>query len=285
MELALWIETRGCAMIPGMDLEAARKAISKRGALSSKRIAFFVVAGLALAVGIVLRSGQYFGQPDVEQNAPVTLAAPTPPAPATPAVEATESVATTPTPAQEPATAPDKQAEQPGEVVEQAKPTDEAVLQAPQTESPDAGMILVSRRPVEVRASPSSSAPTTFGFPAGRSFRVIGHDGGFAQIQDVRSGASGWIDEASLTPPPRGPAISAPSRAPTVTAPSQPKPVAVGGKSANPSTAAKPKAANKDSQVAGGSAGATEPDPVQPEKRPGLLGGVFKGIFGGGNGN
>jgi hypothetical protein len=42
-------------------------------------------------VGILLRSGQYFGQPEVEQNAPVTVAAPPPSAvAATPAVETTE---------------------------------------------------------------------------------------------------------------------------------------------------------------------------------------------------
>ena len=71
-------------------------------------------------------------------------------------------------------------------------------------------MILVSRQPISVLASPSSSAPSTYGFPAGRSFRVIGHEGGFAPIQDVKSGASGWIDEAALTPPPAGSAQSEP---------------------------------------------------------------------------
>jgi hypothetical protein len=99
--MPLWIEKPGCA---GMDLEVARKALSKRGAFSSKWVAFFVVAGLSLVVGILLRSGQYFGQPEVEQNAPVTVAAPA--AAATPAVEMTESVPKTPPPAQEAATAP-----------------------------------------------------------------------------------------------------------------------------------------------------------------------------------
>ena len=56
-----------------MDLEAARKTLSKRNDFSPKRIAFFVVAGLALAGGILLRSGQYFAQPDVQQNAPVAV--------------------------------------------------------------------------------------------------------------------------------------------------------------------------------------------------------------------
>ena len=49
-------------------------------------------------------------------------------------------------------------------------------------------------------ASPSSSAPVLYGFPAGRPFRVIGRSAGFAHIQDLKSSASGWIDEAALAP-------------------------------------------------------------------------------------
>ena len=274
-----------------MDLYEARKALSKRGAFSSKRVAFFVVAGVLFVVGLLMRSGQYFGQPDVEQTAPVTVAAPPPSAPAvTPAVEPTESVAKTPPPAQEPATAPNEQAEQTGEAArneqaeqtgeaveqaeqadepaEQAEPSDEAVERAEQSEPPDSDMILVSRQPIEVRASPSSSAPVMYGFPAGRSFRVIGRDGGFAQIKDLKSDASGWIDEAALAPPPRAPAVSAPSRR---------KPVR--RKSAKPPADSKPKATETDSQVTADSEAATEP--VQTRTRPGLFGrgGLFGGIF------
>ena len=54
-----------------MDLEVARKALSKRSTFSPKRVAFFVVAGLCLVAGILLRSGQYFAQPEVEEAAPV----------------------------------------------------------------------------------------------------------------------------------------------------------------------------------------------------------------------
>ncbi len=273
-----------------MDLYEARKALSKRGAFSSKRVAFFVVAGLLFVVGLLLRAGQYFGQPDVEPTAPVTVAAPPPSAPAvTPAVEPTESVAKTPPPAQEPATAPNEQAEQTGEAArneqaeqtgeaveqaeqadepaEQAEPSDEAVERAEQSEPPDSDMILVSRQPIEVRASPSSSAPVMYGFPAGRPFRVIGHDGGFAQIKDLRSGASGWIDEAALAPPP--------PRAPAVSAPSRRKPVR--RKSAKPPADSKPKATEWHSQVTADSEAATEP--VQTRRQPGLFGGLFGGIF------
>ena len=258
---------------PGMDLEAARKALSKRGAFPWKRVAFFVVASLSLAVGILLRSGQYFGQPKVERNAPVTVAVPPPPAAATPTVETTESVPNTPTTAQEPATAPNEQAEQTGEAVEQADQADKAVEHAEQPKPPGSGMILLSRQPIELRASPSSSAPSIYGFPAGRPFRVISRDGGFAQIQDLKSGARGWIDEAALAPPPSVPAVSAPSQA---------KPVAVSRKSAEPSPNPQPKATKKDTAD---TEAATEPERVQTPKRPGLFGGggLFGGIFGNGN--
>ncbi len=257
-----------------MDLFAVGKSLSKRNAFSSKRVAFFAVAGLLFIVGLVLRSG-YFDQPDVEQDAPVTVAAPPPSAPATPAAEPTEPVAETPPQAQEPATAPSEQAEQTGEAVQQAveraeepaKQADEAVQRAEQSESPGSGMILVSRQPVEVRAGPSSSAPVMYGFPAGRPFRVIGRDGGFAQIKDLKSGASGWIDEAALArPPPRAPAVSAPSRR---------KPVR--RKSAKPPADSKPKATETDSQVTADSEAATEPVPTRT--RTGLFGGLFGGIF------
>jgi hypothetical protein len=278
-----------------MDLEAVSKALSKRRAFSPKRVAFFVVAGLALVGGILLRTGQYFGQPDVEQSAPVTVAAPPQsPPPTAPAPETTESVAKTP--ALVPATAPVQQTEPSGDVVEQAKPAGEAVPNAAQSELPAAGMILVSRQPIKVLASPSSSAATTYGFPAGRPFRVIGHEGGFVQIKDLKSGASGWIDEAAVSPPPNVPTLATPARAPAVSAPSrgtaisapapsQAKPVAVSRKPATPSATPKPKAAKTGGQVAADSEPATETDPVETQRRPGLIGGLFGGIFGGGNNN
>ena len=143
-------------------------------------------------------------------------------------------------------------------------------------EQSDKGMILVSKRPIEMLARPSSSAVVMYGFPPGRRFRLIGHESGFAQIKDLKSGATGWIDEAALAPAPGSPAVSSPS---------QPKPVAASRKSAEPSTAPKPKATKKDSQVTAGSEETAEP--VQTPKRPGLFGGggLFGGIFGNGNGN
>ena len=250
-----------------MDLEVARKALSKRSAFSPKHVAFFVLAGLCLVAGILLRSGQFFAQTEVEQNAPVAAAPSPPPAAPTPAVEAPESLPQPSPPAQDGETAPTENVEPTGEAVE-APEAGEAVEHAEQPEPPGSGMILVSRQPVAVLASPSSSAPTMYGFPAGRPFRVIGHDGGFAHIQDLKSSASGWIEEAALAPPPRVPGASTPS---------QTEPFAVRRNPTNPSAGPKPKATKNDSGVTADSEAATQPD----RRRPGLFGrgGVFGGIF------
>jgi hypothetical protein len=275
-----------------MDLEAARKALSKRNTLSSKRVAFFVVAGVSVIAGIVLHSRAYFTQPQVEQNAPAAIAPSQPPAAATPLVEATEStppqvqqnapavVAPEAPPTAAMSTAPTERAEPTGEAVDEFKPAGEVDEQT-ESEIPASGIILVAMRPVEVLASPSSSAPALYGFPAGRPFRVIGREGGFAHIQDLKSTASGWIDEAALARPPRDPEASAPA---------QPKPFSVGRKpttsSAGPkpttsSAGPKPKKTQKDTPVTAGSEAAAQPE----RNRPGLFGrgGLFGGIFGNGN--
>ena len=137
-----------------MDLEVARKALSKRSTFSPKRVAFFVVAGLCLVAGILLRSGQYFAQPEVELKAPVAVAPSPPPIAATPAVKATEPLPEPPPPTQDTA-APTENVEPTGKAVEAPEQADEAVEQ-PELPGPD--MILVSRQPVAVLASPSSSA-------------------------------------------------------------------------------------------------------------------------------
>ena len=73
--------------------------------------------------------------------------------------------------------------------------------------------IFVTKRPVEVLAGPSSSASVLYGFPAGRPFRLIGRDAGFAKIQDLKSSATGWIDETALAQPSYNEATSAPDAA------------------------------------------------------------------------
>jgi hypothetical protein len=293
-----------------MDLEAARKSLSKRSAFSTKKIAFVVAAALVLVGGVALRAGHYFGEAPTggepaAVEAPAPAASPTPaaaPAPsptpaaapsaapeaAAPPTEAAESVAKTPAATQQAAPAPNAPAEPAGDAVEQTAPEADAVDQADQADLPGAGMILVARKPVQVLASPSASAPAMYGFPAGRPFRVIGRQGGFVQIKDLRSSASGWIDEAALARPP--------ASAPSVAAPSQPKPKVV---NQNPSAAAtdpKPKAVNqkpaaaaakKGAPVTADSEPAAEPDPGQARRPPVLFGrgGFFGGIFGNGNAN
>ena len=64
--------------------------------------------------------------------------------------------------------------------------------------SDQAGPIVVSKRPVKVLAGPSSSASVLYGFPAGRPFRLIGHEAGFAHIQDLKSSATGWIESTAV---------------------------------------------------------------------------------------
>jgi hypothetical protein len=277
-----------------MDLEVARKSLSKRNAFPTKKIAFAAVAGLVLVGGIAWRASHYVGETPAESQ-PVAVEAPAPAAEVAappvaepsaaetpPATEAPKSVAETPPATEEAAPVPSEPAQpvQPaGDTTEQTAPEGDAVgqpEQAEQAELPGAGMILVARKPVEVLASPSASAPAMYGFPAGRPFRVIGRQGGFVQIQDLRSSASGWIDETALAAPPRAPAVAAPS---------QPKPGAVNRKPAAASVDPKPKAAKKTAPATADAQQAAEPESAPPH-RPSVLfgkGGFFGGIFGGGN--
>jgi hypothetical protein len=180
-----------------MDLEAARKAVSKRSTFYSKRVVFFGVVGLCLVAGALLRLGLV--PPSVDHDTPVTDT-PSPPLAAVPAGEATKSVsqpmveqnapgaavapplATVTTdvegapaipqsslPAQHGVTTPTEEVEPSGNTDGELTPAGEADEHA-EAELPGSGIILVARRPVEVLASPSSSAPALYGFPAGRPF-------------------------------------------------------------------------------------------------------------------
>jgi len=128
-------------------------------------------------------------------------------------------------------------------------------------QAPWSGKIMVAKRPVKVLAAPSSSASAMYGFPAGRPFRAIGRENGFVRIQDVKSGASGWIEEAALAPAPEKPAAT-----PTRT----------------PATSAKGTPTRKKSTAEALAPADTEPAPA-PRKRRGLFGGggIFGGLFGG----
>ena len=123
-------------------------------------------------------------------------------------------------------------------------------------DSPLAGKILISKRPVEVLAAPSASASAMYGFPAGRPFRALSREGEFIRIQDVRSGASGWIEEAALAPAP--PPAAAPASGNRATAKARPQKK----RTLAPETTAQA---------------------PEPRKKRGIFGGdgLFGGLFGG----
>jgi hypothetical protein len=142
--------------------------------------------------------------------------------------------------------------EQPAKPQITGEPVDEAL----------ADKVLVSTRPVQVLAEPSASASAMFGFPAGRPFRAISKQDGYIRIKDVRSGASGWIEEAALAPAPTKPVAAPPSagsRSATSGSPSQ-------RRSTSPAETA-----------------TAEPQPAPEPKRRGLFGGggLLGGLFGG----
>jgi len=263
-----------------MDLEAARKSLSKQSRFSAKKIAFGVVVGLVFVTGIGLRVRHYLDDAPAQNEpaaveAPVAVPLPAPEALPPPPAETTASIPAPTLPAETnqslPATAPSTLEASPAPA-EQAGDT---AGQTDQADLPGAGMILVSRKPVEVRSGPSASAPAMYGFPAGRPFRVVGREAGFVQIQDLKSSASGWIDEAALAPPP--------SR--SVAAPSPSRPGALDRKPATAAVDPKLKVGKKAAPVNVASEPAPDPDPAEARKRPGLLGGLFGGIFGNGNTN
>jgi Bacterial SH3 domain len=56
----------------------------------------------------------------------------------------------------------------------------------------------VISEPTTVRSGPSEDAPMLYAFPAGRELRVVADEDGFTQIEDVRSGADGWVKKSAL---------------------------------------------------------------------------------------
>jgi len=51
-----------------------------------------------------------------------------------------------------------------------------------------------------VRARPSIASPAFGAYAAGRPFRVIAREAGFARVQDLGSGQLGWVEETALAP-------------------------------------------------------------------------------------
>lgn len=152
---------------------------------------------------------------------------------------------------------------------EPAEPSSEPRAEHPVSPVPLSGKVVVSKQPIEILASPSASASALYGFPAGRPFRVLGGDGDYVKVQDVRSGASGWIEEAALkpAPPPEPRATSTRSTTKPANQASQPRKK----RSSSATASAKPKPKPK-------------PQAVPKQERRGLFGGngPFGGLFGGG---
>ena len=120
-------------------------------------------------------------------------------------------------------------------------------------DSPLAGKVLVSKQPVQVLSEPNPAASPLYSLPMGRPFRAVAKQGNYLRIQDVNSGAGGWIEEAALAPAPAqkraveatpaSPApVASPSAAPSHTAP---KPPVSSSSPTSRTTAAAPKETRK----------------------------------------
>src|SRR5262245_37114635 len=86
----------------------------------------------------------------------------------------------------------------PSEAVTTSTVTPPSVAVVAGSQSTAIGVPYVTNRAVQVLAAPSSSASILYGFPAGRPVRVIGEEAGFAQIQDMKSSATGWVEQLAL---------------------------------------------------------------------------------------
>lgn len=146
----------------------------------------------------------------------------------------------------------------PAETETSADQNSKRVMGAPlPPDSPLAGKVLVSKQPVQVLSEPSPTATPLYSLPMGRPFRAVAKQGNYLRIQDVNSGAGGWIEEAALAPAPAqrraveatpGASVpaAAPSAAPARTAPKPPPTT-----STSRTTAAAPKETRKRSNDGG----------------------------------
>ncbi|ODS00529.1 hypothetical protein AUC68_14810 [Methyloceanibacter methanicus] len=141
--------------------------------------------------------------------------------------------------------------------------------------SPLAGKVLVSKQPVQVLSSPSPSASPLYSLPMGRPFRAVAKQGNYLRIQDVNSGAGGWIEEAALAPAP------AQTRAVEATPDAPPPAQSTASTPRRTAPATPPKQTSSSSS---GSSRSTASAPKQETKR--RSGGLFsgngplKGLFG-----
>jgi len=141
-------------------------------------------------------------------------------------------------------------------------------------DSPLAGRVLVSKQPVQVLSEPNPAASPLYSLPMGRPFRAVAKQGNYLRIQDVNSGAGGWIEEAALAPAP------AQNRAVEAT-PGSPAPAAAPSAASN-RTAPRPPVSSSTSRTT-----AAAPKETRKRSERGNSGGIFdgngplKGLFGG----
>jgi hypothetical protein len=133
-------------------------------------------------------------------------------------------------------------------------------------DSPLAGKVLVSQQPVQVLSAPEPSASPLYSLPMGRPFRAVATQGNYLRIQDVNSGAGGWIEKTALAPAPAQKRAEEPTRA----APAEP--AATSRRTAPSSPPSQPSTST-----------ASAPKKEQPQRRSGGLfsgNGPLKGLFG-----
>jgi hypothetical protein len=58
----------------------------------------------------------------------------------------------------------------------------------------------VAASAAEVHTQPFAESPPIYSLPAGRQVRVLSRDHEWAQVQDVASGGTGWVDARALAP-------------------------------------------------------------------------------------
>jgi hypothetical protein len=75
----------------------------------------------------------------------------------------------------------------------------------PQDANPDHSQgVWIVATTADVHNQPSAQAPSIYSLPAGRQVRVLARDNDWAQVQDVASGGTGWVDAQLLAPVGRG---------------------------------------------------------------------------------
>ena len=148
--------------------------------------------------------------------------------------------------------------------------------------SPLAGKVLISQQPVQVLSSPNPSASSLYSLPTGRPFRAVAKEGNYLRIQDLNSGAGGWIEQAALAPAPAQKRAEEPTRAAPSGSSASPTRRSTGSPTRR-STASPTSRTTASSPPRQRSSVTSSPTRQQPKRRSGGLfqgNGPFRGLFG-----